>query len=111
MHAERSALADQAVEQAGCFLSDLVVLDEELLELIDDEQYARRPALRHALPPGVEILSSDGPEAFAAQLQLRVEPLQDAQAEFALALDGDHAGVRQLVDGVGLELDALLEVH
>ena len=43
-------------------------------------------------------------------LQLGVEPLQHAQAELALALDGDHAGVRQLVRGVGLELDAFLEV-
>src|SRR5262245_66319261 len=44
-------------------------------------------------------------------LQLGVEPLQDAEAKLALALHGDDARVRQLVCGIGLELDALLEVH
>ncbi len=35
---------------------------------------------------------------------------EDADAELALALDRHDAGVRQLVRGVDLELDALLEV-
>ena len=36
VHAERTALPHQAVEQQRDFLGDLVVLDEELLELVDD---------------------------------------------------------------------------
>ena len=39
-----------------------------------------------------------------------VEPFQHAHAEFAFALDGDHPRVRQLMRGVGLELDAFFEV-
>ena len=57
-----------------------------------------------------EVLHADLAEDVAADLQLGVEPLQHAQAELALALDRDDPGVRQLVRGVGLELDALLEV-
>ncbi len=37
-------------------------------------------------------------------------PLQHAQAELAIAFDRHDAGVRQGEVGVGLELDALLEV-
>ena len=49
-------------------------------------------------------------EQVAAASQLGVQPLQHAQAELPLALDGDHPGVRQAAAGVGLELDPLLEV-
>ena len=63
-------------------------------------------ALRYA----GEIVDAGVAEQLAAPRQLGVEPLQHAQAELALALDGDDAGVRQRVAGVGLELDALLEV-
>ena len=66
------------------------------------------PALAVAIAG--EVLHAGVAEQLAAALQLGVEPLQHAQAELALALDGDHPGVRQLVRGVGLELDALLEV-
>src|SRR5438045_6400675 len=37
VHAERPALAHEAVEQERRFLGELVVFDEELLEFIDDE--------------------------------------------------------------------------
>ena len=43
-----------------------------------------------------EVLHAVRAEQLAAAAQLLVEPLQHAQAELALALDGDHAGVRQL---------------
>ena len=49
-------------------------------------------------------------EELAAPRQLRVEALEHAQAELAVRLDGHGARVRQRVLGVGLELDALLEV-
>ena len=58
----------------------------------------------------VEIGDAGLAEALAAVTQLGVEALQDAQAELTLALDGYHARVRQLVRGVRLEFDALLEV-
>ena len=57
-----------------------------------------------------QILHAERRGTVAAALQLDVEPLQHAQAELAFALDGDDAGVRQLMRGVDLELDALLEV-
>ena len=57
-----------------------------------------------------EVVDAGVAELVAALLQDAVEPLQHAQAELALALDGDDAGVRQAVRRVPLELDALLEV-
>ena len=47
MHAEGSALTDEAVEDQGGILGDLVVLDEDLLKLVDDQQDARH---RFAVP-------------------------------------------------------------
>ncbi len=45
------------------------------------------------------------------RLQFLVHALQHAQAEFAVALDGHDARVRQSASRVALELDAFLEVH
>ena len=98
VHAERPALPHQAVEQQRRLLGDLVVLDEELLELVDDQQDARQRLRRLlGLRIAVQVLHARLAEAFAADLQLGVQPLQHAQAELALALDGDDAGVRQPV--------------
>ena len=108
--AEGSALADEPVEQERGVLGELVVLDEELLELVDQEQDPREVLVGPGRAVAGDVLRGDGAVHLAATLQLDVEPLEDAQAELALALDGDDPGVGQLVDGVGLELDALLEV-
>ena len=100
----------QAVQQQRRVLGDLVVLDEELLELVDDQQDARHAHARLGLAEAVQVLHAGVAELVAAISQLGVQPLQHAQAELALALDGDDPGMRQLGTGVGLELDALLEV-
>ena len=50
-------------------------------------------------------------EQFAAAFQLGIHPLQHAERELAVALDGDDPGVRQVFRGITLEFDALLEVH
>ena len=110
MDAEGTTLADQAVEQQGSLLGDLVVLDEELLELVDDEQDARHRVVGLGLAEAAEVLHAGVAEEVAPEFQLGVEPLEHAQAELALALDGDDPGVRQLHLGVDLELDAFLEV-
>jgi hypothetical protein len=58
-----------------------------------------------------KVLHPQLPEDVAASLELLVETVQDAEAELAIALDGHGPGVRQVMRGVGLELDALLEIH
>ena len=95
---------------ASCAI--LVLLDEVLLELVDDQQRARHRLVgRGVAPVAGEVLHANQiAEAVAAALQLLVEALQHAEAELAIALDGDGAGVRQARGGVRLELDALLEV-
>ena len=108
--AERAALADEAVEQQRRVLGELVVGDEQLLELVDDQQRARQRRVGHGAAEAGDVLHAVLAEQLAAAAQLLVEPLEHADAELALAFDGDHAGVRQLAGGVGLELDALLEV-
>ena len=91
-------------------LRQLVVLAEELLELVDDQQRPRHRQLRPALAVGGQVLHARLAEQLAAAGQLRVEPLQHAQAELAVAFDRDRPGVGQVVRRVRLELDALLEV-
>ena len=110
MHAERTTLPDQAVEQQRDLLRDLVVFDEELLKLVDDQQDARHGHLGPGLAVAGQVLAAQLAEDLAALLELDVEPLEHAQAELALALDGDDPGVGQLHRGVDLELDAFLEV-
>ena len=63
-----------------------------------------------SIPIAVDVLHAGIAEPVGPQPQLGVQPLEDAEAELALALDRHDAGVGQLVGGVDLELDALLEV-
>ena len=108
--AERAALPHEAVEQQRRVLGQLVVGDEQLLELVDDQQRARHRHVGHGAAEAGDVLHAVLAEQLAAAAQLLVEPLEHADAELALALDGDHPGVRQPAGGVGFELDALLEV-
>ena len=88
------------------FLGELVVLDEELLELVHDQQDARAvlTASRRLSRPAIPRYARQDPFARRrrgtsrrARCRIAVEPLQHAQAELALALDGHDAGVRQPV--------------
>ena len=110
MDAERPALPDQAVETRGRLLRQLVLLDEELLELVHDEQDAGKGRRTGYVAKAVDVLHAGLAEPVGTHAQLGVQPLQDAEAELALALDRHDARVRQLVRRVDLELDALLEV-
>ena len=64
---------------------------------------------RLALVAG-EILRARLAEKFAAALQFRVDPLEHAEREFAVALDGDDPGMRQVFGGITFELHAFLEI-
>ena len=85
------------VQQQRRRLRNPVVLDEELLELINDQQ---RPRDRlGAAGPLVarDVLHAELAEQVAAVLQFVIHPLQDAQAELAVALDGHHPRMGQAV--------------
>ena len=57
-----------------------------------------------------QVLHAGVAEPVGAQAKLGVQSFENADAEFALALDRDDARVGQLMGRVDLELDALLEV-
>ncbi len=107
--AEGAALAHQPVEQHAGVVREPVVLREKDLELIDDQQRARQHRLCYLAVSG-QILHAGGAEQLAAARQFRVDALQHADAELAIALDRDRAGVRQRLRDIHLEFDALLEV-
>ena len=94
--AEGPALPHQTVEQQRGLLRDLVVLDEEFLELVDDEQDSRQRVGRPRPCDSRSGLARRVAEPIGPPPHLRVEPLQHADAELAIALDGHHPGVRQL---------------
>ena len=110
MYAERPALPHEPIQQQPRPLGQPIVLGEQLLELVDEQQRARhglagiRPAVAR------QVLHLGGPEQLAAPVHHAVQPLQHAQSELAVRLDGDRPRVGQVVRGVGLELHALLEV-
>src|SRR5260370_36683152 len=110
MNAEGSALPNQPVQKQGRLLSDAVVFDKEQLKLIDDQQDSRHDGLgiRHAVVR--QILDTCGAEALAAPFQFSVQPLQDAQAEFSLAFDGDQSSMRQSMRSIRFELHTLLKI-
>ena len=110
VHPEGTPLSDEAVEEERRILADLVVVDEELLELVDHEEDPRHRLLGTTASPAREVLDALRPESLASRGEFLVESLQHGEAEFAIALDGHGACVREPVGGVGLELDALLEV-
>ena len=110
VHAEGTALANEAVENQGRILGDLVVLDEDLLKLVDDQQDAGHGVGIARLSEAIDVLHGAFAEQIAPPLELAVKLFEHRKPELPLALDGDHAGVGQPVVVVELELDALLEV-
>ena len=110
MHAEGPPLTNEAVEDQGGVLRDLVILDEDFLKLVDDQQDARHGIGVIRLPETGHVLHGVFAEQVAATLQFTVELLEHRKAEFAFALDGDHAGMRQSVMVIQLELHPLFEV-
>ena len=110
MHAERTALPHQAVQQQGDFLGDLVVLDEELLELVDDQQDPRHRDFGPGLAEAVQVLAAgsrkSSPRSFSSASS-RCSTLKPNSRSLSTAMT---RGVGQLHRGVDLELDALLEV-
>ena len=111
VNAERATLAHNAVEQQRRALRDAIVLHEQLLKLVNQQQHARHRLLAAGALVAGDVLRAEFAEQIAAALEFVVHALQHAQAELAVALDGDDPRVRQFVRGVALELDALLEVH
>ena len=80
------------------------------MKLIDDQHHARHRLIGVRVAIARQVLYAGAAIQFAALLEQLVQPLQHADAELAIALDGDDARVRQSLRGVGLELDPLLEV-
>jgi DNA polymerase III epsilon subunit-like protein len=94
MDAKRAALPDDAVQQHRRALRDAVFLGEKFLELVNHQQRARhRLGAARPLVTG-HVLRAEFAEQIAAPAQFLIHPLQHAQAEFAVALDGDHFRVR-----------------
>ena len=111
MDAEGAALAHDAVEKQRGGLGDGIVIDEELLELINQKQGAGHGLLAPGALVAGNVLHSQLAEDVAAALEFVVHPLKHAEAEFAVALNGDDAGMGQLLGGIALEFHALLEVN
>src|SRR5690606_23439381 len=137
MDPECAALPDKPVEQQGGLLRVAVVLDEELLEFVDDQQYAGKaqgPVRRAQSPPagrvavliiltcardlpridgiagGRDVLNIQLAKQLSPFVQDSIQPLQHADAELAVRLDGNHPRMRQSAAGIGLELHPLLEI-
>ncbi len=87
----------------------LVVFGEKFLEFVDDQQRPRH-LLARGLAIHLKVLRLEGAEKLGTAGHLLVDALQHAQAEFAVAFDGDRPRMRKMVHRVGLEFNALLEV-
>ena len=94
--AESAALPDDAVQQHRSALRNLVVLDEKFLELVNHQQRARHRLRAAGAFVAGDVLDAEFAEQIAAALEFVIQPLQHAEAEFAVAFDGHHARVRQM---------------
>ena len=110
MNAKRSPLTNQSVQHQRRCLADLVVFGEELLELVDQKQQPRHRPAGVCVAETADVLHSVIAEQVASLFEDFIQPLQNAEAEFAVAFDRDDTSVRQLVCGIGLKFDTLLEV-
>ncbi len=102
------ALPDDAIEQHRRALQHAVFLGEKFLELVNHQQRARHRFLAAGPFVAGHVLHAELPEQITAPTQFLVGA--HAQAERAVALDGNHLRVRQPAVGVAFELDAFLNL-
>src|ERR1035441_6924119 len=111
MDAESAPISHNPIQQQRGRLRYAVVLYKELLELVNDQQRPR-DRFRSARPlVARDVLHAELPEQVAAVLEFIIHPLQDAQAEFPVALNRHHARMREQVSRIALELHTLLEIR
>src|SRR5262245_15436246 len=109
MNSKGAALAHDAVQKHPGGLGDAIFFHEKLLELIDHEKGSRQRLARSGFVSG-DVLNAEFAKEFAAPAQFLIDALEDAQAELAIALDGDNARLGQVMSRVGLEFDPFLEI-
>ena len=94
MDAKGPALPDDSIQQQRRGLGNLVVFDEEFLELVNDQQRSGNGLGAAGPLVAGDILHTEFSEHVAAALQFVIQALEHAQAEFAIAFDGDDPRVR-----------------
>ena len=111
MNAEPSSFACQTVKNRTCLAGDLVFFSKEFLELVNYQQNARHRRVGGGAIGSDIIHVAVLLELFPALGHFGIQPLQDAQAKLAFAVNGDNFGVRQTAVSVGLESDTLFQVN
>ena len=107
MHAERTALPDQPVQQQCGRLTQTILFDEELLKLVDRQHQPRQRSLGARVPISGEILDTLTAKQIAPLLEHAVQSLQHADPELPVAFDRNHVGMRQLKRRVVFEFHTL----
>src|ERR1043165_2157580 len=110
MDAERAALADYAVEQHGSSLRHAIFFREEFLEFVDHQERAGNLIGAAGAFVARHVLNAEFAEKIATPTQFGIDPFKDAQAELAIALDGNDASMWQTPAAITFELDAFLEI-
>ena len=108
--AKRAALAHNSVEQDRSDLRYPIFFGEELLKFINDQHDPRQRQAGICAPVARQVLSIGFAKEVSTPAKLLVHALEDAQAELAIAFNGDNPGVGQAMIGVALELDAFLKI-
>ena len=94
VHAERTALPHQTIQQQGGILSQFVVVGKQFLEFVDHQQNSRHRAGAGHGPIGGHVLHAGLAEQIAAAFQFGIQFFNHAQAEFPFAFDGNDPGMR-----------------
>ena len=94
VHAERSTLANESVQEERRVLRHLVIFNEQFLELVNHQEATRHAFRTLEGAPVGEVLHVGGAIEFAATTQFIIQALQDAQTKFTITLNGHRARVR-----------------
>ena len=109
MDAKCTTLPHQPVKEQVRFLSNTIIIDEELLKFVDNQQNSRHQVSAFFSETG-NVLDPQVAEQFTSAFKFNINTLKNADAELPVTFNCNNPCVWQFVCCVRFEFNAFLEV-